>query len=894
MYARILLTLSVHDGHNDTWCQEFEPSLTMSTAQAGAVAEAQAGAVAEAQAENVGRQVDARPIAGITPPGHLKVRDNLAQNWKEWKQLWQAYEVVARLDREPDAYRIATFITCLGAEALKIFNGLTYEASGDEKKMNKVLEQMDKHCIGEINVTYERFCFNRRNQGEHESVDKYITALTELVRGCNFGPMESDLLKDRLVCGVRDNTLRKQLLQKRGLKLDMCIDMCRASENTMRQLHVMEGENQVHQMQPPIRRSKSTKKYPAKQTGDKTESECGNCGLQHGPKRESCPAYGRTCSNCGKANHYARKCRQRKGKLSKQRIRSLQEVESTSEETESDEQLLTMILMPESESTPTEAIHTLTHQSYKKQLFATMQVGVRQIRFQLDTGATCNVVRQTELPPGILIEPTKQTLSMFSKDTLKPVGKCQLRFHNPKTKKRYVGEFIVVRDAPTLILGAKSVQQMGLIKVKTDRIHAVTPEKSSQATVNTQSRLEDEHIFEQYKDVFQGDLGCFQGLVHLDVDLTVKKSQLPIQRVPVAMKQPLKDELDRLATMGTIERVDHPTDWMSHLVTVRKPNGSLRLCLDPQPLNRALKRCHFPIPTLDDVLPEITQARVYMYSVADVRNGFWHCELDEESKDLTTFGTPFGRYRWARMPFGISPAPEIFQIKLQAAISGLPGVYPIADDILIVGEGATDGEAEEDHDRKLRQFLDRCREKSIKLNKEKFRLRLSDVSYMEHLLTKEGLHPDPQKIAAITKMPPPQDVAGVRRLLGLVNYLARFVPNLTDLCEPIRQLTHLRNEWQWSHVQDNAFTTLKEAITRVPVLQFFNTTKEVTVQCDASSTGLVAALLQEGQPVEFASRALTPTERPLCTNRGVASSHVCLREISSLHLRQVRDRGIRP
>ena len=221
MYARILLTLSVHDGHNDTWCQEFEPSLAMSTAQAGAVAEAQAGAVAEAQAENVGRQVDSRPIAGITPPGHLKVRDNLAQNWKEWKQLWQAYEVVARLDREPDAYRIATFITCLGAEALKIFNGLTYEASGDEKKMNKVLEQMDKHCIGEINVTYERFCFNRRNQGEHESVDKYITALTELVRGCNFGPMESDLLKDRLVCGVRDNTLRKQLLQKRGLKLDM-------------------------------------------------------------------------------------------------------------------------------------------------------------------------------------------------------------------------------------------------------------------------------------------------------------------------------------------------------------------------------------------------------------------------------------------------------------------------------------------------------------------------------------------------------------------------------------------------------------------------------------------------------------------------------------------------
>ena len=193
------------------------------------------------------------------------------------------------------------------------------------------------------------------------------------------------------------------------------------------------------------------------------------------------------------------------------------------------------------------------------------------------------------------------------------------------------------------------------------------------------------------------------------------------------MKTHLKKELERLERAGIIKKVDYPTDWVSHLITVKKPDGSLRLCLDPQPLNWALKRRHFPIPTVDDLLSELTKARVH--SVADVRHGFWHCELDEKSNDLTTFGTPFGRYRWARMPFGIAPAPEIFQLKLQTAIGGLKGVFPIVDDILIVGEGSTDEEASTDHGYKLQQFLGRCRQTRIQLNQQKFRLRIKNVAY---------------------------------------------------------------------------------------------------------------------------------------------------------------------
>lgn len=166
------------------------------------------------------------------------------------------------------------------------------------------------------------------------------------------------------------------------------------------------------------------------------------------------------------------------------------------------------------------------------------------------------------------------------------------------------------------------------------------------------------------------------------------------------------------------------------------------------------------MPTLDDVLPQLANAKVF--SLADVRNGFWHTELDELSRELTTFGTPFGRYCWKRMPFGISPAPEVFQMRLNQLKEGIPGVFPVADDILIAGEGSTVAAATEDHDRKLEALLNRCRDKGIKLNKEKFRLRLASVEYMRHLITSDGLKTDIQKVRAIMQMPKPIDVAGVR------------------------------------------------------------------------------------------------------------------------------------
>ena len=176
---------------------------------------------------------------------------------------------------------------------------------------------------------------------------------------------------------------------------------------------------------------------------------------------------------------------------------------------------------------------------------------------------------------------------------------------------------------------------------------------------------------------------------------------------------------------------------------------------------------------------------------------------------------------------------------------------------MVYGTGTTDAAATKDHDRKLEQLLQRCLDVGIRLNAEKMKLRQKSVTFLGHLITDQGLKLDPTKVEAVKQMQQPSDVEGVH---GFVSYLARFLPGLSDAMGSIRQLTRKDVPWNWSSVQDKALREVKRLVSEGPILRYYDPKKVLTIQCDASKTRLGAALLQEGQPVAFASRALTDTE----------------------------------
>ena len=327
-------------------------------------------------------------------------------------------------------------------------------------------------------------------------------------------------------------------------------------------------------------------------------------------------------------------------------------------------------------------------------------------------------------------------LRLYDQSVIHPVGSTKLYCtDNGLTKKVH---FEIVEHASTSLLSGRASETLELIHFNEEYLMQVNP--------SSDTPLNQEQVLREYHGVFSG-LRKLPGTYHIDMDPNAKAVQENPRRVPIPVKDELKRKIDELETMGVI----------------RKPN-KLRLCLDPLHLNKGIIRNHYPTPTVEDIAPKLTKVKVF--SVVDAKDGFLQVVLDEPSSYLTTFWTPFGRYHWLRMPFGIKSATEEFQRRLDKCLEGLENIAVIHDDIVIFGSGDSIEEATTSHYLAFRALLDRCRECGLKLNKKKLRFKLSKVAYMGHILGADCLQADPEKITAIREMPRPTDVQGVQCLIG--------------------------------------------------------------------------------------------------------------------------------
>ena len=371
-------------------------------------------------------------------------------------------------------------------------------------------------------------------------------------------------------------------------------------------------------------------------------------------------------------------------------------------------------------------------------------------------------------------------------------------------------------------------------------------------------KLTKDIVMDTFKDVHTG-LGILGPPLHITMNPNVTPIQAHPHRCPVAKEAQAAEAIRDLEKQGILRKVTEPTAWISNSVYREKPDGSIRVCIDPsQTINKAIEVPKYPIPTVDELLPKLNNAKIF--SCVDVYKGFTNTELDESSSYLTTMHTPIGRYRWLRMPYGVSLGPEEYQRRQHEVLEGLKGVVNKADDILVFGCGDSIEEAEKDHDVNLWNLMLRCRKVNLKLNPKKFQFKVKQVTWMGHLLSSSGITPHPDRVRAIVDMNPPQDVKGVQRFLGMCNYLSRFMPNLAEIVKPLTELTHVNAVWAWSSQHKKAFSAAKSLIANATTLKFFDVNKPCVLQVDASDTGLGGALLQDGQPVAFTSSALSATE----------------------------------
>ena len=279
------------------------------------------------------------------------------------------------------------------------------------------------------------------------------------------------------------------------------------------------------------------------------------------------------------------------------------------------------------------------------------------IPLKLDTGSDVNILSFNDFKtlkdqPKLL--PTKVKLTAYEGSEIPTKGECILRVH--ANSHSYYLKFIISPQDVTPILGLKSCEKMGLIQ-RILKISLKPPQGPENVDTPTVKQPNGDPIFSDYADVFTG-LGDLPGQVHIQLTPNAIPRIDACRRIPFPLQQQVKDELDRMEQMKVIEKVERPTQWVNSMVVVPKPNGALRICMDPKNLNKSIMREHYKLPTREEVMSRFAGATVF--SKLDASSGFWQLNLDNESSDLCTFNTQFGRYRYLRLPFGISSAPEIY------------------------------------------------------------------------------------------------------------------------------------------------------------------------------------------------------------------------------------------
>ncbi|KAJ8720901.1 hypothetical protein PYW08_006366 [Mythimna loreyi] len=345
---------------------------------------------------------------------------------------------------------------------------------------------------------------------------------------------------------------------------------------------------------------------------------------------------------------------------------------------------------------------------------------------------------------------------------------------------------------------------------------------------------------------------------------------VPPYRLTPAKKELMKAELEKMLTEGVIEECE--SAWTSPAVLVPKKDGKVRFCVDYRKLNAITKTDAYPMPLIDDLV-QSTKRNCFM-STLDLRSGFWQVVMKESDKDKTAFQTPFGTYRFTRMPFGLKNAPSTFQRLIDKLRSSLnrdfteiegENVTLLAyqDDLLLITETYVG------HIAALQAVFEKLRAFGLRANREKCVFCRKQVKYLGHVITQDGVSPDYDKVQAIVDMKPPQNLKQLRTYLQTCSWFRKFVPNFSAIAEPLTRLTKKNQTWVWEAEQATAYEELKQRLTSAPILVQADYSQPFVLRTDASNYALGAVLLQgegvEERPIEYASRLLNPAEKNYST-----------------------------
>lgn len=780
-----------------------------------------------------GQVVNVLPPSMVNPPG--KFNFIAPETWPQWRKRFERFMTVSGQNQKSEEEKINILVYIMGEEAEEIL----LQFANQPTTFVEAIRYFENHFIPRRNVIFERFKFNSRTQKPGESMEAFITSLHSLAEYCEYGTLKEELIRDRIVVGMLDKRTSERLQLQAQLTLGECIIADKQAESQASQSRELHGEpkcRQVASLSSNTENRNQQRGKPKSQPRQPTGKHCYFCGLgSH--SRDQCPAAKSTCKKCRKIGHWASVCRSSK-------VRAVQ-VSQATEATDSEQEFVGSI-----------TINHINTQEWTASVFVSKLNKV--VDFLIDTGSdiTCLPSRMlsNKLVHDLTCGPTKVFGPSGEKLKLLGILHSQLRRHN----KAIPVDIYVIQGLTKPILGKTAVLKFAILKFNDDKdisLHNIKNVNNFENTAVVGTDVK-KMILQNFPKLF-GDVGKFKTEMEIKIREGIQPFAQSVPRVvPIPLLKPLKEELDRLIKLQIIEPVDYHTAWVSPIVVVQK-HSKIRLCVDYTRLNKAVLRTYFPIGKVETILAKLQGSKYF--SKLDTASGFYQIRLKKESQSLTTFITPFGRFLFKRVPFGITCAPEYFSLLLNKILQNIDGVISHIDDILIHAKTI------EQHDEILNKVLKCLEEEGLTLNKDKCVFRTQRLVFLGHEITDQGISIDSERIKAIVQFPEPTNKKELLQFLGMVNFCSRFLPNRSHLLEPLTSLLKKDQEFLWDLSQKESFKKIKHLLQRSPCLAHFDLTKSISVSADASSFGLGACLIQttdnKKEIVCYASRLLSNTEK---------------------------------
>lgn len=760
----------------------------------------------------------------------------------EGDDKWEAYQV--RLEAFFEAHEIvdpkkrrALLVSALSTKTVDLLAGrcapekiqdLTYEAA---------VEKLAEYYAPKGNEIAESYRFFTRNQQAGESTSDFIVELRKMAQRCNFGQALDRMLRDRIVCGLRDAGVRRSLLARSTLSLQEAEEAALAAEMAAR--HVQQMENgPVSDNVNALRKKQEWQKFAKRpqlgrmtKSSDNNQTGCLCCGSDS-HKTAKCRFRRAECFCCRRRGHLASMC---PSNPRQENVAHCEEPSSDSEDYE----------------------HFLLHLRQSSTglvgpLWRTLQWKGVPVKMQVDTGSPVSIVtwptyaqHRRHWPE---LDKSSFQLTCF-------LGKLPVKgqLHVPVT---YAGKTV---NATLVVLGCAGPNLCGRDIIQAFQLTGgpvLNMEVNNGKLPNNDEISIAAALKEEYADLFSPGLGLIKGYpVHLQLREGTVPRFCKARSVPYALRESVNEEIARLVDTGILTQVAS-AEWAAPLVPVVKKDGSIRLCGDFRTtVNTACHTEQYPLPRIRDIFAKLTGGEVF--STLDLKDAYNQLPIDDATKKLLVVNTPKGLHCFNRLPFGVASAPAIFQKRMEAILQGLPGVQVYLDD-LVVAEKKGNCDT-------LRRVFQRLREAGVKLHPRKCRFRQQEVEFLGHRISAKGLKPKTENIDALLRMPRPTCVAELRALVGLVTYYNAFLGNLATVLAPLYELLKKNTPWKWQSKQEDAFEAVKRLIKDVQVLTHYDPSKALILETDASSCGIGAVLYHRvdgvNKPIGFRSRTLSAAER---------------------------------